>query len=44
MTLTLHSILLVVALILSIVALIKPQWPLCAVAVLLVCVALLAGR
>lgn len=41
MTLTVHNTLVVVALILAIVALIKPQWPLCAVAVLLICVALL---
>lgn len=37
-------ILVVVALGLSIVALIKPTWPLTPVAVLLVCVAMLIGR
>jgi hypothetical protein len=38
------NILIVIALVLSIIALIRPQWPLCAVGLLLVCVALLAGK
>lgn len=38
------TILVVVSMILAIVALIKPAWPLCPVAVLLLVVALLVGR
>jgi len=41
MNLTAFNILIIISLILSVAALIKPQWPLCAVAVLLICVALL---
>ena len=44
MNLTPFNILVIVSLILAIVALIKPQWPLCDVAVLLICVALLIGK
>lgn len=40
---TVQSILVLIALVLTIVALVKPAWPCLAVAVLLVCVALLAG-
>lgn len=43
MNLSIQSILVVIALILTIVSMIKPAWPLLQVAVLLVCVALLAG-
>lgn len=41
MNLNPHQILLVIALVLAIGALVKPAWPLCPVAVLLVCIALL---
>lgn len=41
MPLTPFTILVLVAMILAVVALIKPQWPLCAVGLLLVCGALL---
>lgn len=41
MTLDAFHILVIIAMGLSIVALVKPGWPLCAVSVLLVCVALL---
>lgn len=41
MNLTAFNILVVIALILAIAGMIKPQWPLVAVSVLLVCVALL---
>lgn len=41
MSMTVFNILIVIAMILSVVAIIKPSWPLCPVAVLLVCVALL---
>lgn len=41
---TVFNVLVVIAGALSVVALIKPQWPLCAVAILLVCVALIAGK
>lgn len=38
-----QAILVLIALILTVVALIKPAWPLLPVSLLLVCVALLAG-
>lgn len=44
MSLTAFNILVIIALILSIVGIIKPTWPLIPVAVILVCVALLVGR
>lgn len=44
MALTAFNILVIVALALSILSLIKPGWPVLAVAVLLVCVALLVGK
>lgn len=37
-------LLILIALILAVASLIRPQWPLLAVAVLLVCVALLIGK
>lgn len=42
MTFNAHTILIVIALILAILALIKPTWPLAAIALILVCVDLLA--
>lgn len=39
-----YTLLIVIAMVLAIVALVKPAWPLTPVAVLLVCVALLAGK
>jgi len=42
MNMSVQSILIVIALLLTIVSMIKPAWPLLQVAVLLVCVALLA--
>lgn len=44
MTLNAYTILIIVAGLLSILALIKPSWSLLPVAVLLVCVALLVGK
>lgn len=44
MTLTAYNILVIIALLLSFLSIIKPTWPLLAVAMLLVCVALLIGR
>jgi hypothetical protein len=44
MTLTAFNVLCVIALVLAIAGLIKPQWPCVAVAVLLVCVALLVAK
>lgn len=44
MNLTPFVILVVISLVLSVVALVKPTWPLLPVAVLLVCVALLVGK
>jgi hypothetical protein len=44
MTLTAFNILVIVAMVLAIVSLIKPAWPLCPVAVLLIAVALLIGK
>lgn len=41
MNITPYTILVLIAMILSVLGIIKPQWPLVAVAVLLVCVALL---
>lgn len=38
------TLLVVIAMVLAIAALVKPSWPLTPVAVLLVCVALLAGK
>lgn len=38
-----HGILVIIALVLFILAIIKPAWPLCAVGGLLLCVAMLAG-
>jgi len=38
------NILVVISLILSVAGIIKPQWPLVAVAVLLLCVAVLVGK
>lgn len=43
MNLSIHSVLILIALILTIVSIIKPSWPLIQVAVLLVCAALLAS-
>lgn len=43
MNLNAFNILLVIALVLTILAMVRPQWPFLAVAVLLVIVALLAG-
>lgn len=42
MNLTAYNILIVIAILLAILNLIKPTWPILGVAVLLVCVALLA--
>jgi hypothetical protein len=44
MNLTPFSILVVIALLLSVLSMIKPTWPLLSVSVLLVCVALLIGK
>lgn len=45
MNITVHSILVVIALLLAIASLIRPAWPLLSVAVLILCVDLLiAGR
>jgi hypothetical protein len=44
MTITPFNILVVIALIMAILALIKPEWPLLAVAVILMAVALLVGH
>ena len=43
MSLTPFNILVIIALLLSVAGIVKPQWPLVAVSVLLVCVALLVG-
>lgn len=39
-----HTILIGIALLLAVIAIIKPGWPLLAVSVILVCVDLLVGR
>jgi hypothetical protein len=44
MSLTAYNILVVIALVLAIIGLIKPSWPLVPVAVVLVCVALLIPK
>ncbi len=44
MNMTVFNILVIIAGGLAVVSLIKPQWPLLAVAMLLVCVALIAGK
>jgi hypothetical protein len=44
MNMNTFNILVIIALILSVAGIIKPQWPLVAVAVLLVCVAVLVGK
>ncbi len=44
MNLNTFNILVIIALILSVAGIIKPQWPLVAVAVLLLCVAVLVGK
>lgn len=44
MNFTPFLILIVIALILSIIALVKPAWPLIPIAVLFICVALLIGK
>lgn len=44
MALTVFNILIVIALLLAILAMVKPAWPFLAVAVLLICVALLATK
>lgn len=44
MALTVFNILIVIALLLAIASMIRPAWPLLAVAVVLICVALLATK
>lgn len=44
MALTAFNTLVIIALLLAVAALIKPTWPLAAVSILLVCVALLIGK
>lgn len=44
MPLTAFNVCVVIALILAVAGIIKPQWPCVAVSVLLICVALLAGK
>ena len=44
MNLTPFNILVVIALILAVAGLVRPQWPFVAVSALLVCVALLIGK